>query len=292
MSYRGVFTALVTPFNKDRSIDESALRALVDEQIAGGIAGLVPMGTTGESPTVDHEENIHVVEIVVDQADGKVPVIAGTGSNSTQEAIEMTKYAAEIGADASLQVAPYYNKPTQEGFYRHFAAIADAVDIPLIIYNIPSRTSKNIENETMLRLAEIPSIKGVKEASGDFAQVMDLIRRRPGGFCVLSGDDNTGLALIALGGDGIISVASNIVPEKMSTMVASALNGDIAAARKLHYELLPLFQGLFIETNPIPVKAALAMQDKIEEVYRLPMCPLSDENRKILKKVLKETNIL
>ena len=266
MSFRGVFTALVTPFNKDRSIDESALRSLVDLQIAGGISGLVPMGTTGESPTLSHEENIHVIEVVVDQANGKIPVIGGTGSNSTQEAIEMTKYAAEIGADASLQVAPYYNKPTQEGFYRHFAAIADAVDIPLIIYNIPGRTSKNIENETMLRLAAISSIKGVKEASGDFGQVMDLIRRKPDGFSVLSGDDNIGLPMIAMGGDGIISVASNLIPERLSSMVSLALSGDIEEARTIHYELLPVFLGLFIETNPIPIKAALAMQNKIEEV--------------------------
>ncbi|MAG14028.1 MAG: 4-hydroxy-tetrahydrodipicolinate synthase [Spirochaetales bacterium] len=292
MSLRGVFTALVTPFNKDRSVDEAALRNLVDLQVKGGVSGLVPMGTTGESPTLDHEEHIRVIEVVVDQANGKLPIIAGTGSNSTQEAIEMTKYAAEIGVAASLQVAPYYNKPTQDGFFKHFAAIAEAVDIPLIIYNIPSRTAKNIENETMLRLAEIPSIKGVKESSGDMIQVMDLILRRPDGFVVLSGDDNIGLAMMAMGGDGIVSVASNIVPEQMSEMVSTALDNEIEKARAIHYQLLPLFQGLFIETNPIPIKASLALQDKIGEVYRLPMCAMADENKKILKKVLKDLQLL
>lgn len=292
MSYKGVYTAIVTPFTKDGNIDEEVLRQLVDFQISEGISGIVPMGTTGESPTLDHEEHIRAIEIVIDQANGKVPVIAGTGSNSTAEAIKMTKYAAEIGADASLQVAPYYNKPTQEGFYRHFAAIDSAVDIPLIIYNIQGRTGKNIENETMLKLAELSNIKGVKEASGDVDQVMDLILKKPDSFDVLSGDDNLAFLITALGGRGVISVASNIVPAQMVSMIRSCLDGRLAEARDLHYKLLPLFRALFIETNPIPVKYALSLQNKIEEIYRLPMCQMSKENRKAVKAVLKDLDLI
>ncbi len=286
MTFSGVFTALITPFNKDGTVDESALRSLVDRQIDAGIAGVVPMGTTGESPTLDPEEHIHVIELVVDQTDGRVPVIAGTGSNSTAEAIEMTRYAAEIGVDASLQVAPYYNKPTQEGLYRHFAAIAEAVDLPMVIYNIPSRTGKNIENETTLRLAKLSHVRAVKEASGDLRQMMDLISAKPESLAVLSGDDNLAFALCALGGVGVISVASNLVPSMVIEMIDAALRNDLVEARRRHYELLPLFEALFYETNPIPVKYALARRGLIEESYRLPMCPMSKANKARLDAVL------
>lgn len=292
MTFSGVYTALITPFNKDGALDEQALRDLVDFQIDQGISGLVPMGTTGESPTTDHDEHVHVIEIVVDEVDGRVPVIAGTGSNSTAEAVEMTRYAAEIGADASLQVAPYYNKPTQEGFYRHFATIADSADIPLVIYNIPGRTGKNIENETMLRLAKLAHVRGVKEASGDMDQVMDLIREKPDTLSVLSGDDKLGFPMIMLGGTGIISVASNILPAEVTAMVEQALRGDIETARAAHYRLLPLFNGLFIETNPIPVKYALSLMGKAEESYRLPMCPMTRENKALFEAILKQTGVL
>jgi 4-hydroxy-tetrahydrodipicolinate synthase len=289
--YRGTFTALLTPFNDNGSIDETALRKLVDFQLENGVTGLVPMGTTGESPTVTHEENIRVIKIVADQVKGRVPIIAGTGSNCTDEAVDLTKKAIDVGATASLQVAPYYNKPTQEGFFRHFTEIAEKANLPMIIYNIPSRTAKNIENQTMLRLATHRNIVGVKEASGDLGQMMDLIAKRPADFVVLSGDDNLTYPLIALGGDGVISVASNVVPKRMSSFVATALAGDYEKARKLHYELLPLFKALFIETNPIPVKAAAAIAGMMKEVYRLPMCPMAKENRDILAGVLRQYGI-
>jgi 4-hydroxy-tetrahydrodipicolinate synthase len=289
--FSGVYTALVTPFAKNGSVDESALRRLVDRQIESGVTGLVPMGTTGESPTLDHEEHIHVIEIVVDEANGRVPIIAGTGSNSTSEAVEMTKYAAEIGVDATLQVAPYYNKPTAEGFYRHFSTIADSVDLPLVIYNIPGRTGKNIENDTTLRLARHPNIQGVKEASGNFAQIMDLLAERPETLSVLSGDDNIAFPMVALGADGVISVASNLVPDRMVKFIDAALAGKNDEARSMHYELLPLFVGLFFETNPIPVKYALSKLGVLEESYRLPMCPMSDANKKRLDEILSSLGI-
>ncbi len=290
--FEGVFTAIVTPFTEDGKIDEEALRRLVDFQIEKGISGLVPVGTTGESPTLDHEEHHRVIEIVIDQTKGRVPVIAGTGSNCTEEAIRMTEKAKEAGATASLQVAPYYNKPTQEGFYRHFTAVADAVDIPIIVYNIPGRSGKNIENSTMLELAKHKNIVGVKEASGNINQMMDLILKKPNSFVVLSGDDNLTLPLMALGGKGVISVASNIVPDRMAEFVGAALKGNWNKARKLHYELLPLFRAIFIETNPIPIKAALAMKGMIKETYRLPMCEMTEEHRNTLRDVLKKLNIL
>jgi 4-hydroxy-tetrahydrodipicolinate synthase len=288
MNFKGVYTAMVTPFTKSKEVDEAALRELVDFQIAEGVAGLVPMGTTGESPTLYTDEHMHVIEVVVEQTNGRIPVIAGTGSNSTNEAIEQTKLAAEIGVDASLQIAPYYNKPTSEGFYRHFAAIADSADLPLIIYNIASRTGKNIDNETMLRIASIPTVFAVKEASGDMAQVTDLIMRKPDSLDILSGDDNLTLPIIALGGKGVISVASNLIPKEMTELVSAAVNGDIEKAREIHYRLLPLFKALFFETNPIPIKAAMAEAGRIEEIYRLPMCPMSKPLRESLVEVLKK----
>jgi 4-hydroxy-tetrahydrodipicolinate synthase len=221
-----------------------------------------------------------------------VPVIAGAGSNCTSEAVEYARDAKEVGAAATLQVAPYYNKPTNAGFLGHFRAIADAVDLPMIVYNIASRTGKNIDNPTMLELAQHRNIVGVKEASGDIAQMMDLISRKPARFAVLSGDDNLVLPLMALGGVGVISVASNIVPDRMAKMVGAALKGDWAAARKTHYELLPLFKILFIETNPIPIKAAMAMKGMMKEIYRLPMCPMAPKNREALEQALKGLKIL
>jgi len=290
--YEGVFTALVTPFTEEGKIDEQALRRLVDFQIEEGIDGLVPVGTTGESPTLGAEETDAVIRITVEQARGRVPVIAGAGSNSTDKAIHLAAAAKKLGATASLQVAPYYNKPTAEGFYRHFTAIADAVDLPMVVYNIPGRTGKNIENSTMLRLAGHRNIVAVKEASGDVSQMMNLISQKPAAFAVLSGDDNLAFPLIALGGKGVISVASNLVPGRMKEMVSAALQGKWDKARELHYRLLPLFKAIFIETNPIPIKAALAMKGLMKEVYRLPMCPLAEENRKTLAGVLRELKIL
>jgi len=290
--YEGVFTALVTPFTEEGKIDEQALRRLVDFQIEEGIDGLVPVGTTGESPTLGAEETEAVIRITVEQARGRVPVIAGAGSNSTDKAIHLAAAAKKLGAAASLQVAPYYNKPTAEGFYRHFTAIADAVNLPMVVYNIPGRTGKNIENSTMLRLAGHRNIVAVKEASGDVSQMMNLIAQKPAAFAVLSGDDNLAFPLIALGGKGVISVASNLVPGRMKEMVSAALQGKWDKARELHYKLLPLFKAIFIETNPIPIKAALAMKGLMKEVYRLPMCPLAEENRKTLAGVLRELKIL
>jgi 4-hydroxy-tetrahydrodipicolinate synthase len=290
--YKGVYTALITPFNKDGSLDAEALKDLVEFQIAEGISGLVPVGTTGESPTVSHEENVKVVQIVVEQAKKRVPVIAGTGSNSTAEAIAMTERAKQIGADATLQVTPYYNKPSQEGIYRHFTTIADAAGLPMIIYNIAGRTAKNIDNDTMLRLAAHPKIIAVKEASGDLAQVMDLYRRKPADFDILSGDDNLGLPIIALGGTGIISVASNIIPGKMEKLVKLCLEGNLRLARELHYELLPFFKTLFIETNPIPVKYAASLLGKCKEVYRLPMCEMDGAKKAAMQKALRDLGLV
>jgi 4-hydroxy-tetrahydrodipicolinate synthase len=292
MKLEGVFTAIVTPMSANGSVDEKALRRLVDFQIDGGVDGLVPIGTTGESPTLSGEECKEVIRIVVQQARGRVPVIAGAGSNCTSEAVEYARDAKNVGAMATLQVAPYYNKPTNAGFLGHFRAIADAVDLPMIVYNIASRTGKNIDNPTMLELAKHKNIVAVKEASGDFAQMMDLIAKKPAGFSVLSGDDNFVLPLMILGGTGVISVASNIAPDRMVKMVHAALKGDWDTARKTHYELLPLFKIIFIETNPIPIKAAMAMKGMMAEVYRLPMCPMAPKNREALETTLKELKLL
>lgn len=276
--FKGVYTALVTPFNADESVDEAALRKLVDYQIGGGVAGIVPMGTTGESPTVTHDENIDVVRIVAEQVAGRVEVIAGTGSNSTAEAVRMTKLAAAVGATATLQVTPYYNKPNQEGLYAHFSTIADATDLPMVIYNIPGRTACNVETDTLIRLAAHPNIVAVKEASGSMAQVMDVVARKPADFDVLSGDDNLTLPILSLGGHGVVSVASNIAPKLMNELVAAALAQDYLRARDLHYRLLPLFRGIFLQTNPIPIKHILAATGMIGEIYRLPLIPLDGKD--------------
>jgi 4-hydroxy-tetrahydrodipicolinate synthase len=290
--YEGVFTALVTPFTQEGKVDEQALRRLIDFQIEEGIDGLVPVGTTGESPTLGTEETEAVIRITVEQARGRVPVIAGAGSNSTDKAIHLAAAAKKLGADATLQVAPYYNKPTAEGFLRHFTAIADAVDLPMVIYNIPGRTGKNIDNSTMLKLAGHHRIVAVKEASGDISQMMNLIAQKPASFAVLSGDDNLAFPLIALGGKGVISVASNLAPGRMKEFVSAALKGQWDKARELHYRLLPLFKAIFLETNPIPIKAALAMKGMMQEVYRLPMCRMGEENRKALAGALRELKLL
>ncbi len=290
--YQGAYTALITPFNTDESVDEGALRDLVEFQISEGVSGIVPVGTTGESPTVTHKENVEVVRIVVEQAAGRVPVIAGTGSNSTMEAIEMTRQAKDIGASASLQVAPYYNKPSQEGFYRHFSTIADTIDMPHVVYNIPGRTGKNIENDTMLRLAAHPNIPAVKEASGSMPQVMDLIARKPKDFVVLSGDDNLTLPILALGGRGVISVASNLIPGRMQALVDNYLAGKVEEAQTEHYALLPFFKGLFLDTNPIPIKYAVSLTGRVKEVYRLPLCPMSDAEKATIKQILQDCKLL
>ena len=288
----GVFTALVTPFKKNQEIDRESLKKIVDFQIKEGISGLVPMGTTGESPTVSIEENMDVVEMVVKMADGKVPVIAGTGSNCTAEAVKMTKMAKNMGADYALLVNPYYNKPTQEGLYGHFMAVADAVDLPIVLYNIQGRTGVNLETDTLLRLAKHDNIVAVKEASGSLPQMMDVINRKPKDFSVLSGDDNLGLPLTIMGGQGIISVASNIIPRWMEEMVTAARRGNIEKARTIHYELLPLFKAMFLETNPIPVKSCMAMMGLLEEEFRLPLCPPTDEHREALREMMRGQGLI
>ncbi len=291
--FKGAITAVVTPFMENGDLDGQSLKDLVRFQVENKIDGIVPCGTTGESPTLSREEHQKVIDTVIDSANGKVPVIAGTGSNSTKEAIDMTKKAADSGADASLQICPYYNKPTQEGLFRHFSAIADAVDIPIIIYNIQGRTGINMETATLARLAkEHSNIAGVKEASGNISQMMEVINTLPKNFTVLSGDDNLALPLMALGGKGVISVASNIIPNQMHNLTEFALNGNFEEAKRLHYELLPLFKGIFLETNPIPIKAALSMKGMIKESYRLPLCEMKEENKERLKEVLMRMKLL
>ncbi len=289
--FQGAFTALVTPFGKDGSVDEDALRRLVDFQIDEGISGIVPMGTTGESPTVSHDENIEVVRIVVEEARGRVPVIAGTGSNSTSEAVDMTRRAKEIGADATLQVTPYYNKPNQEGLYRHFTSVADQGGLPVVVYNIPGRTGKNIETPTMIRLANHPGIVAVKEAGGSLPQFMDTIAGVPDSFDVLSGDDNFALPVTLLGARGVISVASNLLPGRIQRLIEAGLEGRTEDAVAEHYRLLPFFKSLFIDTNPIPIKYAMAKAGHLIDSYRLPLTPLSPEHRSQVDAILKELGI-
>ncbi len=272
MQLRGCGTALVTPFHQDGSIDETALRNLVAWQVESGIDFLVPCGTTGETPTLSHDEWLQVIAITIEVAAGRVPILAGATSNSTQDAVAKAKEIAAVpGVDAILTASPYYNKPTQEGQYRHFRAIAEAVDKPIILYNVPGRTSANIEPSTLARLAEVPNITGVKEASGNMSQIAEVCNVVPEHFLVFSGDDAITLPVIALGGVGIISVASNEIPHEMAEMTRAALNNDWGTARRIHRKYLPLMQANFIESSPLPVKAVLAMMGKIEEVYRLPL---------------------
>ncbi len=289
MKIRGCGTALITPFRKDGSLDEPALRALVAWQVESGIDFLVPCGTTGETPTLSRDEWIRVVDVTAEVAAGRVPIVAGATSNSTSDAVEKARtIAARPGVDAILTASPYYNKPTQEGQYLHFKAIAEAVPKPLILYNVPGRTGANLEPATLGRLAQIPNIIAVKEASGNITQMAELFNYVPDSFAVLSGDDAVTLPLIALGGVGIISVVSNEIPREMTEMTRSALNNDWATARRLHRKFISLMQANFIESNPLPVKAALAMMGRIEEVYRLPLCPMKKETRAKLEKIVSE----
>jgi 4-hydroxy-tetrahydrodipicolinate synthase len=293
MQLRGCGTALVTPFRQDGSIDEPALRNLVAWQIESGIDFLVPCGTTGETPTLSHDEWLRVIDITIEVAAGRVPIMPGATSNSTQDAVEKAKeVAARPGVDAILTASPYYNKPTQEGQYRHFRAIAEAVDKPIILYNVPGRTSANIEPSTLVRLAEVPNIVGVKEASGNIGQMAEICAAVPETFLVFSGDDAVTLALIGLGGIGIVSVASNEIPREMADMTRAALNNDWTAARRIQRKYLALMQANFIETSPMPVKAVLAMMGKIEEVYRLPLLPMRRETRSKLQKIATEAGVI
>jgi len=291
---RGCATALVTPFKDDGTIDEDRLRALVDRQITGGVRLLVPCGTTGESATMTDAEDQRVIAITVEVARGRARVIAGTGSNSTAAAIESSQCARDLGADAMLQVAPYYNKPTQEGLYAHFRAIAQAIpQTPIMLYNVPGRTSSNIAAQTVLRLArDCENIVAIKEASGNLSQIMEILRARPANFRVLSGDDAVTLPLIALGAEGIVSVASNEIPDLMSRLAELALEGNWSEARALHYRLLPLMEINFIESSPGPVKAAMAMMGLLEENLRLPLVPIQEQSRARIREVIAELGLL
>ena len=293
MKLRGCGTALVTPFNSDGSIDEKALRSLVAWQVDSGIHFLVPCGTTGETPTLSKDEWLRVIEITVEVVNGRVPIVAGATSNSTQDAVDKARTVAKIrGVDAILTASPYYNKPTQEGQYQHFRAIAEAVDRPLVLYNVPGRTGANIEPATLARLAEIPNIIAVKEASGSITQIAEVFNAVPDDFLVFSGDDAITLPVIAFGGVGIVSVASNEIPAEMSTMTAAALDNDWKQARKLQRKFLPLMQANFIESNPLPVKAVLAMMGRIQENYRLPLCPMKKDTRAKLEKIAEAAGVL
>ena len=283
--FSGTFTALVTPF-RNGEVDVEALEGMVEFQIQGGIHGLVPCGTTGETPAMSEAEDRVVVDTVVRVADGRVPIVAGTGSNSTDMAIKYTRMAEEVGAEGSLQVAPYYNKPTQEGLFRHFATIAESTELPLVLYNIPGRTGVTITAETMARLAEIPNIVGVKDSTLSMNMIADVISLCGEDFDVLSGDDPMTLPLVALGGRGVISVASNVAPGAVSDMVRALLDGDFERGRELHYELLPLFRALFVETNPIPVKTAASLLGLCSDEMRLPLVPMEGENLRVLQETL------
>jgi 4-hydroxy-tetrahydrodipicolinate synthase len=292
LSFTGTYTAIVTPF-KNNKVDEAALEKLVKMQVRGGVDGIVPVGTTGESPTLDYEEHIRVIELAVKYAAGKVKVMAGTGANSTKEAIYLTKAAADAGADATLQVAPYYNKPSQEGLFQHFHAIARATKLPNILYSIPGRCGVEIAVETVNRLAhDSLNIVGIKEAGGNADRVSQLRAALGPRFTIFSGDDALTLPFMALGAHGVVSVASNIIPREVSQMVGSFASGNLEAAQKLHYRYYSIFKDLFIETNPVPVKAALAMMGVLEEEYRLPLVPMSGKNREILRATLRGCGVL
>jgi len=289
--FEGVFTALVTPF-RDGRVDERALEALIEVQIAAGVDGVVPCGSTGEAATLTHAEHRRVVEVTVAATRGRVQVIAGTGSNSTAEAIELTHHAKEAGADGALLISPYYNKPTPDGIVAHYAEVARRTAMPLLVYNIPGRTGSNLLPSTVARLAEIEQVVGIKESSGDLNQMAHLIAAVPEDFVVLSGDDWATLALLAIGGRGVISTSSNVAPTQIVELVRAFRAGDLERARAVYYRLLPLFDALFAETNPIPVKAALAMRGAIHEELRLPLVPISDANRERLRATLKDLGLL
>jgi 4-hydroxy-tetrahydrodipicolinate synthase len=287
MKLEGVFTAIITPFKEDETIDYAALENLIEFNIENGVNGIVPCGTTGESPTLDYNEHNELIKFVVEKVNKRVPVIAGTGSNCTKEAVELSKKAEKDGVDALLLVNPYYNKPTQEGLFRHFKAIANAVSIPCVVYNIKGRTGVNVETETLLRLINTcENITAVKEASGDIDQIKEVIEKTPQDFSVLSGDDNIALEVVKLGGQGVVSVISNLIPKEMSEIISLGLEGKIEEAEKLNNKMSPLFKAEFIETNPIPVKYMISKKGLCNEIYRLPMCEMSEEHKKEVDKVL------
>lgn len=290
---QGAITALATPFNKDGSIDTNALRGLVRFQLKGGINGIVPCGSTGEAATLNNEEYQSVVRTVVEEVNGRVPVIAGAGSNDTQKAVHLSRLAKEAGANGLLHVTPYYNKPTPAGLVAHFKAIADAVDMPIILYNVPGRTGLNATSQVTLRVAKaVPQVVAVKEASANLSQMMEIIKSAPSYFSVLSGDDVLTLSLMSVGGVGCISVVSNEIPKEFTRMVQLALAGDFVKAQKIQYRYFDLMNVNFIETNPIPVKTALSLMGKIQEVYRLPLVSMEEENKETLKKVMRGVGLL
>ena len=288
----GSIVAIVTPMHEDGSLDLAGMRRLVDFHVQEGTDAICVVGTTGESPTVDIDEHHELIRLVVEQAAGRVPVIAGAGANSTAEAIELTQFAKEAGADAALSVVPYYNKPTQEGLYRHFRAIAEAVDIPVILYNVPGRTVADMSNETTLRLAEIPNVVGIKDATGNIDRIGELIARAPQGFAVYSGDDASACAAILMGGQGDISVVANVAPRLMHELCAAALAGDLPKARQLNFRLLGLHRQLFCEANPIPVKWACQQLGLIEDGIRLPLTPLSPEYHERVRAAMRQAGLL
>ncbi|HTS52961.1 MAG TPA: 4-hydroxy-tetrahydrodipicolinate synthase [Burkholderiales bacterium] len=288
---KGSVVAIVSPMLEDGSLDLDAVRRLIDWHVAEGTDGIVVVGTTGESPTVDFEEHCRLIRTAIEHVAGRVPVIAGTGANSTREAIELQAFAKKAGADLCLSVVPYYNKPTQEGLYRHFRAIAEAVDIPTIVYNVPSRTVCDMHNDTALRLAQVPNIAGIKEATGNLERGSDLMRRAPKGFGVYSGDDATALALMLMGGDGVISVTANVAPRLMHEMCNAAFSGDLTKARLLNNKLLGLHRHLFVEANPIPVKWVLREMGMIEAGIRLPLTPLSSSFHDLLRGAMEQAGV-
>ena len=289
--FTGSLVAIVTPFRKGK-VDERALTDLIEWQIAHGTNGLVPCGTTGESATLSHDEHNRVIELTVEVVRHRVPVVAGTGSNSTDEAIALTKHAKQAGADAALLITPYYNKPTQEGLYRHYRAVAEAVDLPLVLYNIPGRTGVNMLPTTIARLTALPTIVGVKEGSGSVQQASDLVQMCGDRLTVLAGDDALTLPMMAVGGKGVITVTANIVPAEMARLVAAFTEGKIEEARRIHFKLSPLFAALFFETNPIPVKEALSLMGKIDPELRLPLCSMAQDTREKLVQVLKDASLI
>jgi len=291
-NFTGVGTALVTPFTASGAVDERAVRRLGRRQMDAGIHFLVPCGTTGENPTLSDEERVRIVEILVDEAKGRVPVLAGAGGYDTREVIHLASLMKKAGAEGLLSVTPYYNKPTQEGLYLHYRAIAESTDLPIIVYNVPGRAGVNVEPATLARLSAIPNIIGVKEASGSISQMIDVCKLLPADFIILSGDDALTLPLMAIGGRGVISVASNEIPADMVEMVTAAARGDFAAARSVHNRILPLMQINFVEANPVPIKSAMAMMGLLEERYRLPMCPPAAASKDKILRVLKELQLL
>ncbi|MFM7503586.1 MAG: 4-hydroxy-tetrahydrodipicolinate synthase [Betaproteobacteria bacterium] len=289
---KGSIVAIITPMFEDGSIDWDSYRQLIDWHIESGTDAIVAVGTTGESPTVDHEENCKLIEEAVRHAAGRIPVIAGTGSNATQEALELTQFASKVGAVASLQVVPYYNKPTQEGMYQHFKTIAEKGGLPVILYNVPGRTVADLSNDTVLRLAQVPGVIGLKDATGDIPRVSDLLARLPGDFAVYSGNDDSALALIAMGGHGVISVTANIAPAAMAQLCRAALEGRWSDALAINRRLLPLHLKLFVEANPIPAKWALQQMGRIKSGIRLPLLPLSEGYHATVRDALKQSGVL